>query len=334
MMPADPARRLPMLGAAPDFAARLATAGRGPLRRGPVRTLQVNLGRRCNQACHHCHVDAGPKRTEVMTPSTVAAVVAVLAANPAVEEVDLTGGAPELCPSFRDLVRAARALGRRVIDRCNLTILHEPGQEDLAEFLAANQVHVVASLPCYQPATVDRQRGHGVFDKSVAALRWLNREGYGRPGTGLTLDLVYNPGGPSLPPPQAALEAQYKVELARHLDIAFDHLLTITNVPIRRFADDLVRSGRLEAYLSLLVNHFNPATLDGLMCRSTLSVAWDGALYDCDFNQMLAMPLGGPARTLADLARLGELDGTAVAVGSHCFACTAGAGSSCGGALA
>ncbi len=319
--------------AGPDFAVAIASAGLGPLRRAATRTLQVNLGRRCNQACHHCHVDASPKRTETMSPEDAGRVLALVAASPSIEVVDLTGGAPELCPSFRALVRGARGLGRRVIDRCNLTILSEPGQEDLAEFLAEQQVEIVASLPCYQAANVDRQRGRGVFERSIAALRRLNQLGYAQPGSGLVLDLVYNPGGPSLPPAQAGLEASYREQLARDHQIAFDHLFTITNVPIRRFADDLIRAGRYEAYMSLLVEHFNPATVDALMCRTTLSVAWDGQLHDCDFNQMLDLPLPGRIRSLRDLTDLAALDGEPVAVASHCFACTAGAGSSCGGAL-
>ncbi len=331
-MPARVAR-LRVLPAGPDFDAHLRSQGLGPLRRGVTRTLQVNVGRRCNQACHHCHVDAGPKRTEEMSGALVERILALLAASPQIDVVDITGGAPELCASFRRLVSGARQLGRRVIDRCNLTILSEPGQEDLAEFLAAQQVHVIASLPCYSAKNVDQQRGRGVFDRSIRGLQQLNALGYGQPDTGLELDLVYNPGGPSLPPAQSELEARYKVELARDLGVVFGRLLTITNVPIRRFADDLARSGRHEAYLSLLVNHFNGGNVDGLMCRSLISVSYDGAIYDCDFNQMLELPAGGTRRRIEDLRDLAELDGQPIATASHCFACTAGAGSSCGGAL-
>jgi len=322
----------------PDFGRTLADHGRGTLARGRVVTLQVNVGKRCNQACHHCHVEAGPKRTEVMTAEVAERVLAVLAANPDVTTVDLTGGAPELNPSFRRIVREARRLGRRVIDRCNLTILFEPGQADLAEFLAAEQVAVVASLPCYTAANVERQRGSGVFDKSVRALCLLNGLGYGRPGSGLSLDLVYNPVGPFLPPPQPELEARYKTELDAAFGITFDRLLTITNMPIKRFADALAREGAERAYMSLLVSHFNAHTLDALMCRSLVSVGWDGRLYDCDFNQMLELPLAdgrrGAPRTIWEIERLGALDGLPIATGSHCYGCTAGAGSSCGGAIA
>ncbi len=322
---------------APDFDATLSACGVGRLRRGRTTTLQVNVGKRCNQACHHCHVEAGPARTEMMGEDVASRVLALVAASPDVELVDVTGGAPELNPHFRRLVSEARRLGRRVIDRCNLTILFEPGMEDLVHFLAANRVEVVASLPCYSAENVERQRGRGVFDKSIAALRLLNAVGYGQPQSGLVLDLVYNPVGAFLPPPQAALEARYRDELRTRFGIEFRRLLTITNMPIRRFADALRRTGRLGAYLGLLVNHFNPATVPELMCRSLVSVGWDGRLSDCDFNQMLDIPLGAGdgarARTIWDLESLGELTGRPVATASHCFGCTAGAGSSCGGAL-
>jgi radical SAM/Cys-rich protein len=256
----------------------------------------------------------------------------VLARNPQLELLDLTGGAPELNPHFCELVRGARALGRRVIDRCNLTVLFEPGQEDTAELLARERVEVVASLPCYTPGNVDAQRGKNVYARSLAALRKLNALGYAQPGRGLSLSLVYNPLGAVLPAPQHLLEADYRRELGA-LGIAFDRLLTITNMPIQRFARDLARSGKHAEYMALLVNHFNPATVPALMCRTTLSVAWDGALYDCDFNQALALPLRGP-RSLFELDDVRELSGLRVATASHCFGCTAGAGSSCGGALA
>jgi radical SAM/Cys-rich protein len=322
--------------ALPSFEVTLAAHGWASLRRERTTTLQVNVGKLCNQACHHCHVEAGPKRTERMTEATADRVLALLAASPDVEAIDLTGGAPELNASFRMLVREARRLGRRVIDRCNLTVLFEPGQEELPEFLAAERVAVVASLPCYTPDNVERQRGQGVFDKSIHALRRLNALGYARPGTGLTLDLVYNPVGAFLPPPQAELEARYRDELERGFGIGFDRLLTITNMPIKRFAEMLARDEAAAAYLSLLVNHFNPATVDGLMCRSLVSVGWDGRFYDCDFNQMLELPLGGASapRTIWDVDTLDALGGRAIATARHCFGCTAGAGSSCGGTLA
>jgi len=323
--------------APPEFMQVLASHGLPPLRRGPVDTLQVNVGKLCNQACHHCHVEAGPKRPERMNEPVASRVLQLLAASPAVATVDVTGGAPELNPHFRRIVTEARRLGRTVIDRCNLTILCEPGQEDLAEFLAVHGVAVVASLPCYTVENVERQRGHGVFDKSIRALQWLNALGYGR-GDGLRLDLVYNPVGAFLPPAQAALETRYREELGRAFGITFDRLLTITNMPIKRFAEMLVRDGATETYQSLLVNHFNPDTVGGLMCRSLVSVGWDGRLYDCDFNQMLELPLAdaraGVPQTIWDLESLDAVAGLPIATGAHCFGCTAGAGSSCAGTLA
>ena len=317
-----------------DFERALAAHRVGPLVRGETTTLQVNVGKRCNQACHHCHVEAGPTRTEVMGVAVAARVVELVAATPSIEVVDLTGGAPELCPHFRWLVGEARRLGRRVIDRCNLTILLEPGMEDLADFLADNEVEVVASLPCYGADNVDSQRGPGVFAKSIEALRRLNQLGF---GTGRRLDLVYNPVGAFLPPPQRVLEARYRDELRARFGIEFHHLLALTNMPINRFAATLAREGRHAAYMSLLVNHFNPATVEALMCRSLVSVGFDGRLYDCDFNQMLELPLGagqrGAPRTVWDVGTLDGLSGRAIATGQHCFGCTAGAGSSCGGAL-
>jgi radical SAM/Cys-rich protein len=320
-----------------DFTAALASRGLAPLARGEVRTLQVNVGKLCNQACHHCHVDAGPKRTEIMQPATVARVLDLLAASPRVDAVDLTGGAPELNPSFRDLVRSSRALGRRVQVRCNLTVLFVSGCEDLPEFYRAHQVELICSLPCYSAANVDRQRGQGVFDRSIEALRRLNAIGYGRAGSALKLDLVYNPVGAFLPPPQATLASRYRAELAALFGIEFHELFTITNMPIRRFAEMLARDQALGAYMGLLVNHFNPGTVEGLMCRSLLSVGWDGALYDCDFNQMLEIPLAGDRSTPATIWTVDaceDVAGRAIATASHCFGCTAGAGSSCGGALA
>jgi radical SAM/Cys-rich protein len=309
---------------------------RGPLRRAAVTTLQINVGKRCNQACHHCHVEAGPRRTEMMTAATAARILEVLEATPSIHTVDITGGAPELNPNFRDLVIRSRELGKRVIDRCNLTVLFEPGQEELADFLAGHGVAVTASLPCYTADNVEAQRGRGVFDKSIEALRLLNRLGYGDPDTGLELDLVYNPVGAFLPPPQAGLEADYKRELGEAFGVRFNRLLTITNMPISRFAHMLARDGKHDEYMSLLVNHFNPETIDGLMCRQLVSVGYDGTLYDCDFNQMLELEIGGlgpGVRTIDDVASLSDLDGAPIAVDSHCFGCTAGAGSSCGGAL-
>jgi radical SAM/Cys-rich protein len=316
-----------------DFDAILETAG-GPLRRDPVSTLQLNLGRRCDLACHHCHVEAGPKRTETMSGEIAERILWLLERNPNVTTLDLTGGAPELNAVFRPLVEGARALGRQVIDRCNLTVLFQPGQEDTADFLAQHSVKIVASLPCYTAENVDQQRGKHVFDRSVEALRTLCGLGYGDGESGLALDLVYNPLGASLPPGQAELEATYREELDRLFGLRFDHLVTITNMPIARFAHALERDGEHEAYMSLLVNHFNPETLPALMCRHLVSVGYDGALFDCDFNQMLELPLGAGAKTVWDVEDLSALEARPVSTAAHCFGCTAGAGSSCGGALA
>jgi radical SAM/Cys-rich protein len=316
------------------FDAVLAAHGAAPLVRAPVTTLQLQIGRRCDLACTHCHVEAGPKRTEAMDRRGVERVLALLAANASVELLDVTGGAPELHPEFRFLVASARALGRRVIDRCNLTVLLEPGQEDTAEFLAAHGVGIVASLPCYQPENVDRQRGRSVFARSIEALRRLNALGYGQPGSPLRLDLVFNPQGASLPPPQAELEARYRSELASGHGVAFHRLLTLANMPIRRFAHALARDGALDAYLDLLAERFNPATLDALMCRTLVSIAWDGRVFDCDFHQMSEIAPLGPVRTIWDADDLAALAGTPIATAAHCLGCSAGAGSSCGGALA
>ena len=317
----------------PQFDAALARHGLGALKRNSPTTLQVNVGKLCNQACHHCHVDAGPRRTERMTRETAERVVEVIAASSRVETVDITGGAPELNPNFAMLVERARALGRKVIVRCNLTVTLEPGMEWLAEFYRRARVELVCSLPCYTAENTDRQRGAGVFDKSIAAMRQLNAAGFGRGE--LRLDLVYNPIGASLPPPQAELEEQYRGELARNFGIVFDRLLTITNMPIARFANQLNSTGSHSAYMSLLVNHFNPATVDALMCRDLVSVGWDGRLYDCDFNQMLEIPIGATAAsTIWEVDDVGTLAGARIATGSHCFGCTAGVGSSCGGAIA
>lgn len=304
-----------------------------PLRRRRLETLQVNLGYRCNQRCLHCHVNAGPTRTEMMDAATLALVEEVLDAQQ-VQVLDLTGGAPELHEGFRPLVQAARARGVRVIDRCNLTVLFEPGQEDTASFLASHQVEVVASLPCYSAANVDRQRGNGVFDKSIAALQWLNRLGYGIPGSGLSLSLVYNPQGPSLPPDQQKLKADYQRELREHFGIEFNELYAIANMPIQRFGSTLVSQGRFDAYMELLRHNFAAANLENVMCRSLISVDWQGHLFDCDFNQQLG--LGLPGRPRAHLRELLGTDpeGWPVAVADHCYGCTAGQGSSCGGALA
>lgn len=297
--------------------------------RAPLTTLQVNLGRVCNQACRHCHVDAAPWRTESMSREVLEHLFAWIGTHrPSV--VDITGGAPELNPSFRELVRKSREVGCRVMDRNNLTILWEPGQEDLADFLASHEVEIVASLPCYSPENVNRQRGNGVFDKSIRALQKLNELGY---GTVLPLHLVYNPLGAKLPGPQAELEADYKEVLLREFGIRFHHLYTLTNQPIARFAESLREENRLEEYMALLLEAFNPGTVAGLMCRDTLSVDYQGRLFDCDFNQMLELPMAGKSsRFLWDVSAA-ELENQSIQTGDHCLACTAGAGSSCTGTV-
>ncbi len=308
------------------------------IRRRALATLQVNLGYTCNQSCLHCHVNASPQRTEQMDRATVDLVIALLP-QLQVRTLDLTGGAPELNPHFRHLVQAARAAGVQVIDRCNLTILQEPGHETLAQFLAEQGVQVTASLPCYSQDNVDRQRGEGVFDKSIQALQRLNALGYGQPGSGLVLNLVYNPQGPSLPPSQAKLAADYKRLLAQNFGIVFNDLFALANMPIQRFGSTLISKGQFNTYMTLLRDHHDDANLDHVMCRDTVSVDWQGYLYDCDFNQMLGldMPALGqpqPGRPhLRDLAAR-RLEGQPIRVAEHCFGCTAGQGSSCGGALA
>lgn len=302
-----------------------------PLRRAKLATLQVNLGYRCNQSCVHCHVNAGPQRTEMMDSQTLDLIPDVLAAR-GIGTLDLTGGAPELHEGFRKLVRKASAMGVHVIDRCNLTILSEPGQDGLAEFLAEHKVEVIASLPCYSAENVDRQRGDGVFDRSIAALQALNALGYGRPATGLTLNLVYNPLGATLPPDQVGLEADFKRELRAQFGIEFNTLLAITNMPIKRFGSTLISKGTFGSYMRLLKDNFSSANLQGVMCRSLISVDWTGALHDCDFNQQLGLPMPRGMAHVRDLLS-GDPDGRPIRVADHCYGCTAGQGSSCGGAL-
>jgi radical SAM/Cys-rich protein len=304
------------------------------LSRNALETLQVNLGYKCNQTCVHCHVNAGPNRAEMMDEATVELVLAVLQARQT-KTLDLTGGAPELNEHFRTLVRRSRSLGVRVIDRCNLTILSEPGQEGLAQFLAEQGVEVTASLPCYSPSNVDRQRGDGVFERSIAGLQTLNALGYGQEGSGLTLNLVYNPQGPVLPPAQGPLEADYKRELFQHFGICFNQLFAITNMPVQRFGSTLLSKGGFESYMRLLKDAYRPENLQTVMCRSLLSVDWQGYLYDCDFNQMLGMPaaLGSASRPHLRELLVTDAFATAIRVADHCYGCTAGQGSSCGGAL-
>ena len=301
------------------------------LTRAELATLQINVGKYCNQTCAHCHVGAGPHRKEIMTEETASRVIEWLEAA-RIPTVDITGGAPELNPQFRRLVASARRAGRRVMVRCNLSVVFEPGQEDLIDFYRANGVELVCSLPCYLEENVDAQRGDGAFDKSIRALQLLNGAGFGPPGA-LELNLVYNPVDDNLPPPQEGLEADYRRELLRRYGIRFHRLYAITNMPITRFAGFLKARGRLESYMARLREAYNPETLPGLMCRSLISVGWDGVLYDCDFNQMLGMSLGnGTPLKLWDVAPA-DLLGREILLADHCFGCTAGAGSSCGGAL-
>ncbi len=308
------------------------------IHRGRLDTLQLNVGYRCNQSCFHCHVNAGPNRTEEMT-GDVASLALEFLDQRRITTLDITGGAPELNPHFRRLVSAARAMAVRVIDRCNLTILEVAGQEDLAGFLAGQQVEIVASMPCYLESNVDQQRGKGVFDASIRGLRRLNALGYGREETGLTLNLVYNPQGPSLPPPQAALEADYKRILGEQHGVVFNQLYTLANMPIQRFGSTLISRGEFDRYLALLQHAHRDANLDGVMCRNLISVDWRGFIYDCDFNQMLDLPMTHGAGERVHLSDLldgdlnGDLDGNPIRVAGHCFGCTAGQGSSCGGAL-
>ncbi len=300
-----------------------------------AQTIQVNLGKLCNQVCLHCHVDAGPHKTkENMNRETVDNLLKVLEASSHVKVLDLTGGAPELNPEFRRIVTFARELGLHVIDRCNLTVLFEKGQEDLAQFLADQRVEVVASLPCYLEDNVDKQRGDGVFEKSIAGLSLLNKLGFGVPGSGLTLNLVFNPSGPVLPPSQVELEARYKTELFERFGIKFNRLFTITNMPIKRFLFDLKKSGQYESYMQLLATNFNDAAFSQVMCKSMVSVGWDGKLFDCDFNQMLNLPLNGERLHLNDLQNFDDLNNLKIKVADHCYGCTAGQGSSCRGSLA
>jgi radical SAM/Cys-rich protein len=306
-----------------------------PIRRGRLETLQVNIGYRCNQSCVHCHVNAGPNRTEEMSSDVIDTVLAFLARK-GVTTLDITGGAPELNPHFRRLVSAARAMGVRVMDRCNLTVLEVVGQEDLAQFLAGEQVEIIASLPCYLEDNVDRQRGKGVFEASIRELRRLNALGYGRADTGLVLNLVYNPQGTSLPPPQLELEQDYRRVLGERHGIVFNQLYTLANMPIQRFGAILLANGEFDGYLDLLRRAHLDANLDRVMCRNLISVDWRGYIYDCDFNQMLDLPLKYGARERVHLSDLldADIEGRPIRVAGHCYGCTAGQGSSCGGALA
>jgi radical SAM/Cys-rich protein len=326
-------RALAEVADVPTFQSQFAANGLPMLRAGAIEILQVNVGKVCNQTCRHCHVDAGPDRRESMSAETAEQCLDVLRRTE-IPTLDITGGAPELNPCFRRLVEVARELNRHVIDRCNLTILLAPGYRDLPEFLSEHRVEIVASLPCYLEKNVDAQRGEGVYEKSIEAIRRLNSVGYGIDGSGLTLTLVFNPGGASLPPDQKKLEADYRRELRARFGIEFTRLFTITNMPISRFLEDLLSADKLDAYMHKLVDAFNPAAAGSVMCVNTLSVGWDGRLYDCDFNQMLEMEVEPSApRTIAEFRRE-LLEGRPIVTDRHCFGCTAGAGSSCQGSIA
>ncbi len=304
-----------------------------PLTATGVGVFQINFGRLCNQSCKHCHVEAGPNRTEMISRETLENCLGILE-NTRIPAVDLTGGAPEMNPHFRWFVSELGKLGREILVRCNLTILQEPGQEDLPKFYADNQVEVIASLPYYLERNVDGQRGKGIFEKSIAALKRLNRIGYGREGSSLILNLVYNPGGAFLPPPQAAIEADFKKEMDRRHGVEFNSLFTITNMPIGRFLAFLARTGNFETYMKRLIDAYNPEAAAGVMCRYTLSIGWDGQLFDCDFNQVLGLNCNHGAPDHLNEFDLAQLVGRRIVTGLHCYGCTAGAGSSCGGAVA
>jgi radical SAM/Cys-rich protein len=314
------------------FEQKLSKVGKFPLFSDRVDTLQVNMGKLCNQSCKHCHVEAGPHREEVMSRDVVESVIEALG-NEGVTTIDITGGAPEMNPHFELLVEKARALGRHVMVRSNLTVYLEEGKEHIPEFLAKQDVEIIASLPCYLQQNIDAQRGDGVAEKSIRVLRRLNELGYGKPDTGLVLNLVYNPAGPALPPLQEQLEADYKRELADRYGVVFNHLYTITNVPIGRFKNTLSAKGTLGRYMATLDEAFNSGVVDSLMCRNLVSIGWDGTLYDCDFNQMLSLPVIEDAPRSMKEFDLGLLTKRKIATGDHCYACTAGSGSSCGGAL-
>lgn len=330
--PSEQLRLLTKCGSRLPFETRLAEAGLAPLHANGITVFQINVGKLCNQTCRHCHVDAGPDRTEIMSRETAELCVAALAQTD-IPTVDLTGGAPELNPNFRWLVEQARRLNRHVMDRCNLSVLLLPSQANLAEFLASHRVEIVASLPSYRAGQTDAQRGDGIFEKSMEALRLLNQLGYGQPDSGLTLNLVYNPVGAFLPPKQEAIETQFKQELRTRHAVEFNRLYTITNMPISRFLEFLIESGNYDQYMTRLTNAFNPAAATGVMCRSTLSVGWDGRLYDCDFNQMLDLLVDHGAPSHIRDFNPAQLHHRQIVMHNHCYGCTAGSGSSCGGAV-
>jgi len=316
----------------PTFSKKIEDCGVSALRH-QTEIVQINLGKLCNQACSHCHVEAGPNRTEIMDETTIERILKLISEAPSIHTVDLTGGAPELNPHFRALVKEIRKLKKRVIDRCNLTVFFEPGQEDTPQFLKSQQVHIVASLPCYSQKNVDFQRGTGVFDKSIEVIKILNQLGFGKIHGSLFLDLVYNPGGAFLPPEQSSLEATYKKELLDLFGIKFNRLLTITNMPIKRFYQDLIRNKKLDSYMDLLYQNFNVNAAQEIMCKNLISIGFDGEIFDCDFNQMQGLPLGQKRSTVYDIEKLESLQEVPISFAAHCYGCTAGAGSSCSGAL-
>ena len=302
------------------------------LKRNSLDTLQVNIGKKCNQACKHCHVDAGPNRTENMPIEIINHLTYLLSKKNTVKTVDITGGAPELNTNFKKFVSSLRKINKKVIDRCNLTVLHEPGQQDTASFLATNQVEIVASLPCYQENNVDLQRGKGVFKKSISSIKLLNNLGYGKKNSNLILNLVYNPTNYTLPPEQKMLEKEYKIYLKKHFDIEFNNLFTITNMPISRYAHSLNRDNKMEEYMQLLINNFNPTAASNIMCKTLISIGWDGHIYDCDFNQMLGISINDRKKNIQDYSNLNDLKDD-ISFKRHCYGCTAGSGSSCNGSL-
>jgi len=299
--------------------------------RDKLSILQINLGKMCNQACHHCHVEAGPKRTEIMEKETIEVILDLLDNAPYIKTIDLTGGAPELNPHFKYLIKELKKRQKHIIDRCNLTILFEPYMEDLAQFLSMQEVEICASLPCYLEDNVDSQRGQGVFKKSIEGLKLLNKLGYGIKEN-LILNLVYNPQGINLPPPQTSLEEQYKKYLKKELNIEFNHLFAITNMPIKRFLHTLKRDGQYEEYMNILHTNFNPEAAQNVMCKTLISIGYDGQIYDCDFNQMLEIPLGNKKTSIFDIKDFSHLSNN-IAINNHCYGCTAGSGSSCTGSI-
>ncbi len=302
------------------------------LSRNIISTLQVNMGKLCNQACSHCHVEAGPKRTEIMDMNVISKILELLKTKNKIKVVDITGGAPELNHNFEYLVNELKKLDLHIIDRCNLTVLHEKGQEKTAEFLAKNHVEIIASLPCYTEQNVEKQRGKGVFSKSIKSLKKLNSLGYGKGDDNLKLNLVYNPLGAFLPPEQSQLEIKYKKFLKEEFQIYFDNLFTLTNMPIKRFHHYLKKNNSLQSYMNMLISNFNTDAASNIMCKNLISISWDGKIYDCDFNQMLELPLIGKYKNIIEINSFDEIT-KEIAVDNHCFGCTAGSGSSCGGAL-